>query len=374
VAVKPIARWQIWLGKWLGIVMLNAALLALSGASIYCLLQWRAKRLPAAEQQILRNEVLVARGSAKEKNLDSEIAAEVENRLKERLKTSRVTNVDLPEVRRQILEQVKADVQNVPPGTPRFWVIDLGPAKNSLRGQPLQLRIKFNSSQKSPSGTFDTLWQAGVPEKTKLWRGEQLSLAPDTFHEFKIPADLFDESGVLTLAFMNPNNATLIFSLDDGLEVLYREGSFGLNFVRGLGIIFCWMALLAALGLAAASFLSFPVAAFLSLAVLTMALSSGTLANVVSEGTVMGFNSEAGTTAHSPIDIVVVPVFRAALNVINLAKDFSPIDSLSAGRSITWAELGLAFSRIVLLLGGILALFGIWVFNRRELATAQGTQ
>ena len=35
VATKPIARWQIWLGKWLGIMSLNAALLALSGACVY---------------------------------------------------------------------------------------------------------------------------------------------------------------------------------------------------------------------------------------------------------------------------------------------------------------------------------------------------
>src|SRR5881396_2399154 len=33
VAVKPIARWQIWLGKWLGIVALNAALLLVAGGS-----------------------------------------------------------------------------------------------------------------------------------------------------------------------------------------------------------------------------------------------------------------------------------------------------------------------------------------------------
>src|ERR1700690_4209863 len=46
VAVKPIARWQIWLGKWLGIMSLNAALLSLAGLSIYCLLQWRSSRLP----------------------------------------------------------------------------------------------------------------------------------------------------------------------------------------------------------------------------------------------------------------------------------------------------------------------------------------
>src|SRR5438876_8155463 len=59
VAVKPIARWQIWLGKWLGLVSLNAALLVLSGLSVFILLEWRAKRLPPDQQQVLRNEVLV---------------------------------------------------------------------------------------------------------------------------------------------------------------------------------------------------------------------------------------------------------------------------------------------------------------------------
>jgi hypothetical protein len=131
------------------------------------------------------------------------------------------------------------------------------------------------------------------------------------------------------------------------------------------------MALLAALGLASASFLSFPVAAFFSLGVLTLALSSGTVANAVSEGTLMGFNEETGRTGHSLLDIVAIPVFRALLQVINLAKDFSPIDSLSTGRSITWTQLGMAFGQIVLLFGGSLGLFGIIVFTRRELATAQ---
>src|SRR5204863_1319339 len=68
VAVKPIARWQIWLGKWLGLLSLNAALLAISGAGVYGLLQYRATKLPADQKAILRNEVLVARGSAKPQN------------------------------------------------------------------------------------------------------------------------------------------------------------------------------------------------------------------------------------------------------------------------------------------------------------------
>ena len=108
-----------------------------------------------------------------------------------------------------------------------------------------------------------------------------MSLAPDTFHEFQIPPNLFDTNGVLTIMVVNPNNTALLFPLEDGMEVLYPEGGFAVNFVRGLGIIFCWMALLAALGLAAASFLSFPVAAFFSLAMLVVILSSGTLADAV---------------------------------------------------------------------------------------------
>src|SRR5580692_11578501 len=68
LVTKPVARWQIWLGKWLGIVTLNAVLLAISGACVFALLQWRAARLPAAEQRILREQILVARGSAKVEN------------------------------------------------------------------------------------------------------------------------------------------------------------------------------------------------------------------------------------------------------------------------------------------------------------------
>jgi hypothetical protein len=134
------------------------------------------------------------------------------------------------------------------------------------------------------------------------------------------------------------------------------------------------MALLAALGLAAASFLSFPVAAFVALSVMTLVLCSGTMANAVSEGTIANYDAEKGTKGFSPADVIVIPAFKGILTVINLARNFSPIDSLSTGRSITWSQLGLAAGQIVLLLGGILAIFGMSVLTRRELATAQGTQ
>jgi len=375
VATKPIARWQIWLGKWLGIMSLNAALLALSGTCVYGLLYWRAARLPAAEQKILRKEVLVARGSARPQNYDAAVEAETERILRERLQNAAVEKADLAEVRRQIREQVKAQYQLVPPGYSRGWQIDLGFAKNFLHDKPLQLRVKFNAARQSASGTFLALWQVGAPNVTPLWRtAEPMSLAPDTFHEFEIPPNLFDHQGVLTVIFVNPNDTSLLFPLEDGMEVLYPEGGFALNFARGLGIIFCWMAFLAALGLTAASFLTFPVAAFFSMAVLVVGLSGRTLAEAAGSGTIAGGNAETGIMGHSVADVVLIPVFKGLLAVINLVQSFSPIDSLSSGRSISWTELGSAFAQIVLLLGGMIGLIGVGLFNRRELATAQGNQ
>jgi len=39
----------------------------------------------------------------------------------------------------------------------------------------------------------------------------------------------------------------------------------------------------------------------------------------------MGYDSEKGMAGHSPADAVVIPVFRAILKVVNLAKGFSPL-------------------------------------------------
>jgi hypothetical protein len=296
--------------------------------------------------------------------------------LQERLKASPelAGSADLPEVEKQIREQVKAVYQAVPPGYSREWHVDLSSQKNSLRDRPLQLRIKFNSAGAGASSTFAGLWQVGDPQKMEPWQSERMSLSPDSFHEFQVPANLLDDKGVLTIMFLNLNDTSLLFPIEDGMEVLFPEGGFALNFARGLGIIFCWMALLAAVGLMAASFLSFPVAAFFSMAVLAVVLSSGTLADTVASGSVGVGNDEKGIKGHSAADVIVIPLFKGILNVVSLAKGFSPIDSLSSGLAITWGELGAAFGQIVLLLGGITGIIGIVLFSRRELATAPGNQ
>ncbi len=374
VAVKPVPRWKIWLGKWLGLVSLNGVILLLAGTCVYALLLYRAGKLPADQQAILFKEVLVARGSARPPDFRDEIAAETDRRMRERLAQQPHLKVDLAEVRRQIEEQVKAEYQVVPPGYVKFWQVDLGLQRLFVQGRPMHLRIKFNAAVSSESQTFTGLWQVGVPETPRIWRSDPMSLAPDTFHEFEIPPDLMDEKGILTIAFLNANNVTLLFPLEDGIEVLYWQGGFLLNYLRGLGIIFCWMILLATLGLSTASFLSFPVAAFVSLAMLVLVFSSGTIRTVVTEGSLLGWDPEAEAPSQTWIDKLGVPVFRGIWWVVQLAKGFAPIDALSTGRSVSWTELARAVGQIVLLLSGLLAAAGLWGFHRRELATATPLQ
>jgi hypothetical protein len=372
VTVKPISRWQVWLGKWLGILGLNAMLLTLSGTAIFILLQWRAAHLPPDEQKVLRDEIFVARASMKERepDLTGQIDQKVRQRIAELEKTD-PAELNKAEIRRQVAEEVTAASTSVPPGYGRFWVIDLHTLPERTRNEAFQVRVKFHASDPNPAETYETDWIIGPPDSPRVAKIRQV-LPPDSFQEFQVPPRLLDEKGRLIIDFYNANNASLMFPSEDGFEILYYENSFGMNFIRGLTILLCWLALLAAIGLAAASQLTFPVAAFASMAILLMGLSSGTLQTVVEQGTIMNFNSATGGFGHSPLDLVFVPAFHGALKVIRLVEGFSPIDSLSTGRSITWTTLGLAVAQIVLLLGGIFGAIGILLFSRRELATAQG--
>ena len=156
------------------------------------------------------------------------------------------------------------------------------------------------------------------------------------------------------------------------MAVMHRIGGFAGNFSRGLVIIFCWLALLAAIGLTTASFLSFPVAAFCTIGMLILGMSTGTLKQIVEENGIIQVDPNTGRVDQPGIiNQIAVPFAKTMLAALNLARGFSPIDNLSSGRAITWLELSQAFTQICLVLSGALALIGIAIFTRRELATAQ---
>lgn len=368
VVVKPIARWQIWLGKWLGIMMLNAMLILLAGGAIYALMQVRARKLSASEQTILRNEVFVARKVAMEELPDfEEMAGRV---LRERLKEGPPPEgLPLPALQTIFREQIKSRFQLVAPNQRRMWEIFVAnPAEVS--GRPMTIRARFDPPVPDMNERFMTYWEFG-DVTTKNQFKTNFVMPAEAYVEFPIPPNLVNEKGELHVRFDNLTEKALLFP-DDGLQVMYRVGGFGGNFVRGLGIVFCWLALLAALGLAGASFLSFPVAAFCTIGVLILSLSTGTLKQIVEENGIVAVDPNTGRVEEQTfVNQIAVPIAKGMLGTFNLARGFSPIDNLSSGRAITWSDLSQAFLQICVLLGGLLAAIGISIFTRRELATAQ---
>jgi len=380
VAVKPIPRWQIWLGKWLGVVTLNAVLLTLAGGAVYGLLMYRAARLPTDQQEILRKEVFVARGSLSEPMPD--IESVVNAALADRVSTVDTNNMDFQFIRQKLEGDVRAAYQIVQPGYIRKWEIPVGLAGTVIGGDPIVLRFRFYGTDTNALAEQLCEWRVGSDEKHIS--SVRTHVAANTFHEVPVDPralgpnvvinDLLDKNGNLEVQFTNRDQSAVVFPLEDGLEILYREGSFGLNYIRGLMIILFWLSLLAALGLAAASYMSFPVACFFTLGMLLVALSSGTIATTIAEGTIMGLDHDTGQPISRMFDIVLLPLFRVLLWLVTLVEGFSPVDSLSTGRSITWGTLFQAFGQIVIVLGGLIAFVGVILLNRRELATAQSNQ
>lgn len=368
VASKPIPRWQVWLGKWLGIMALNAMLLAVSAGAVYLLMQWRATQLPPEVRQALQSNILTARASIREPVPDYD--ARVDEVIRQRLAELQSKDINLQEFRTQAREAIKSKDQLVPPDHFRRYRLNLQKHADRLQNQPVFIRIKFHTPELGAKRPYELEFTVGPAESAER-RVAFRPLAAEAQHEIEVDKPVFGPDGTLTVDVANRSGVPLLIPVEDGFELLYPEGGFGLNYVRACLVLLTWLGLLAAIGLAAASFLSFPVAAFLATTVLVLGLSTGTLKAVVEDQTVLGMDHDSNERLYPVVDALMVPVFDLLLDAVNLVQQFSPIDAVSTGRSVTWFDVARASTLVVGLLGGAFAAIGITAFTRRELATAQ---
>ena len=483
VVTKPIPRWQIWLGKWLGVMGMNFILLLFAGGVVYGMVEYRAKKLTrdaleqledrddqeiyniAAMSQIvpyeidpetnrpklddneqpvlrdiqevreavagieekrLRDTVLIARASipisegirVNNEKLEGWIESLKRQYLPVRLEqvlrmkneaeqqrgqkvgelSQELDSYEILQAEIQIEEEIRNYSQVIIPDgrvqltfrKPRTWKPD--------KDEKMILRVYFEDPKVSfkNDNRYGLQLFCGPADKLDLVRTpDGLTLDARTRHEFQIPTSLqsnregggqqsiFDENGVVSVSLMNrdqgePNRndrAQLkVPFLDhrgrlggEGVELMYHEGGFSKNYLRALGIVFAWLGALAALGLFAASFMSFAMSAFACLGVLIISFCVGLMQDVVEEGTVMQTYTE-GQRDSSYVDSYAVPAFKVMISMIKPVKDYSPIEKLTEGRSVTWGELIRAYGYIWGVSGLTLGLLGSVILSRRQLA------
>ncbi|MDA7915689.1 hypothetical protein N9B94_00470 [Verrucomicrobia bacterium] len=372
LVVKPVAKWKIWFGKWLGIFFINFFMLKLCGLFLFGLIAQRAAQLPQEQQIILQEELLVGRGVVN-RMIDDPLPL-VNEIYKERMKTSpEFAMLKTEYAMTQLEKQVRAENQTIPSYHGRIFDVDLGGVIGKVKDKPLQLQLKFNPSGKDLNNRYSLNLILGNTASTNSV-SKQVVLPANRATAISIPANLVDEQGKISVQIQNMSNFDLSFPEEDGIQILFNEYGFRLNFMRGLEILLFWLSLLSAIGLAAGSFLSFPVASFLSLSVLLIGMCTGMLTEVVEDGTLLTAGFKGPLLIRIAVDVVFLSIFKAIVTIFGWAMGYSPIEQISTGRSISWTQMFLGFLQIVVLMGGVCAAFGMTVFSRRELATAQNQQ
>ena len=369
ISAKPIARWEIWVGKWVGLSVFNGVMMAASGVAIYGLLIYQSSKLSEGEQLILKERVMVARNAVSEPPKDRSV--EIENILQERMKKEEIAKMGEDAVRQRVMEDVFMIDQVVNPGHMRFWNIDLPTwRQEKISSEPTHIRFKFHAAEFQRGTNCDMTWIVAKRDGTELWR-ESYSLPANQFHEIMIPPSSIPEKEQFRIECRNYNEMTLIFPQSDPLELLYRDGSFSTNYTRALGIIFAGLVLMAALGLFASSFLSFPVATFMTLGLVLLFSSGQLIQEVLLENTLGDAEKDGGPSqAVRTLDKVMIPVFKFVGGTLKSISPGSPIEDLTSGRSISTGLMISTIFKQIVIAGGIIAGLGMWILTNRELAIA----
>jgi len=406
VVSKPISRGAHLLGKWVGVMVLNAVLLTVSALAIYGFTVFYLAKLPekdSYDRQALETEVLTAREAVTaspdipfEQTARKRLARiEQEDRqhllaLGEEVARQQglgdVTPQRLLELGRgrlmpELLDEAEKEWRVVEPGETGVFIFEglsLAKERSKLTTKQGDRLIQF--LYKTDAST--NLEQQGY-EFPVVLRINGMILAnrdgtPPKFvtnsaQALPLPAALIDDKGMLKVEVINVNpynpyerrDVTLTFSSREKMEVLYHKGDFAMNFLRGVLAMYTKFAFLAMLGLAAATFLSFPVAVVLALLVTVAAMASPYL---LESTRMFGNNPQDFATF---VAFILKNVGKATALLLSRFAEFRPTPLIVDGREFSWMDLGRCALWVGLVWTALAGAIGWMIYRNRELARVQ---
>ena len=385
VISKPISRLTIWLGKWIGIILIHLILLLIASSTVYSIVLWRFYNQPFSDKDKsqIENEVMVGRRVFYPETPDIDEWARKLLQAKILEATKGGAQVDTSPVgQEKMLKDLKREVlgrlAEVPPGGDRIWVYKSLPVGFD---RPLYFRYRvYVSKVSSESQRLTRGWwgiriaepeteenkPANVFEKAKFEQKKYkysffaMTPAPEqimsgTFLEKDLPPKVIDPNGEVVIRFENhdPMGAALCFQKADGPKLLIKYTGFTANYARAVLVIFMQLVILAGLACAAASVLSMPTAVF----VVVSYLMFGSFASFMAGSSFFGGAADyVGYYVGKTILIAVIPM-----------QEFEVTNLVSNGELIEWIFIGKLFLTYFVLRALPLFLIGMWLYWRREM-------
>lgn len=368
VLTKPIRRFQFILGKLLGIIVLDFGLLVLFSVIIYSITILLPQIEKADEEQLTKvnNEFFTARASIVPPRPD--VSKEVDEAY-EKLKRAGEVPAGVDEnpaakknYKNEMASRIGLRKRAASVGEELLWEFENVRLREP--NQPIYVRFKYDVAVNPEDLSIYSRWvigdirqiRLGGPIVTPVYSLERKDLIR-TSQEFKVPGVCVASDGYLAVAFLNVplNDTAVIFPFEDGFEVLFKADSFTLNFIRTVLLVFVRLVFLAALAVFAGSFLSFPVAILLCLAVFTMANMSG-------------FINESFDFLGANINRIYYYSLKPVVNMLPEFDRENPSKYLIPARLLSWSALG-KLSWTTLGLKAIpLTLLSLIIFKFREIA------
>jgi len=429
VAVKPVSRGTYLLGKWIGIVVLDGILLAVSGIAIYGFTVFYLANLPAmdfVDRQAIHTEVLIARvttGPEPARPLEERVIDKlrdlIQNRPEDVLKMGKdeatrrgitwAGDAELREIGKEyatalLTAEARNDWRAIGPQEtetyifkgldPAFtlwrqrydkWHVNASKKIQELTGERLDLSKpeELNEKLKNvprkvveqlPPRPVDMLqfrYKMRAPGHNTLqtvWRvNGRVTPIEMTLGDYQtIPIPVnFIQDGRLEVQIRSPIRTAPTANFIEEIEILYPVGGFTTNYLRAMLALWVKLAFLAMLGLFAATFLSFPVASLLGFSMWLFAIMSGYAADSM-RAFDLGENIVAGALSAG-----IRWINNILITVLGKYGDYTPRALVVEGKLFSWGELASCAFWIGIVWTGIVAALAWIIYQRKELAKVQ---
>lgn len=365
-AVRPVYAFEIWLGKWIGLMAVAALLLGLVGVGTAGLLRWKLRAAPAgeAERRALAEQVLV--GQRRVQPRPEDVSLEAERQLADHARRGwRAELLPRDEALAIIRRQLLAERSTVAPGTTHAWVLDVPARMPRDATVTIRMRCRPGLAGVGPdrgSWSLERLDGTGTP-----WTG-RLRDYHNAVGRLPLPPGLVQPGQALRLTYTHAADAdagTLVFDVDDGIEMRIRESGFLPNYWRALFVVFCRLGLLGAVGLAAGTCFSFPVASF-SASALILLSRTGHYFIAAPDASLM-LAAPENIAARTGLQRASEWMIRGLEHLVAPAVTTSPLSLMADGILVSWGDALRSAFVLLVLYGGALGLFSAWLLRQREL-------
>ncbi len=381
VAVKPIGRTRFLIGKWLGLCLLDLILLAVAGGVISGSLGLELARARAAGENTAAAEelIIVRRGISPER--PPELIASLRVRADEWRRSQPDRWIQLVEESDGNEDHALVDLQaklyadgirawrSVPPGEGREYRFAV---PSSGTGATLRLRPELGRVHSTERIRF----KIGIDGTTQPY-----FIGIDGSDPIPIPVEATADGWVVVTVENLPEPdrtpRTAIFRGKDSVLVELQVGGFAGNLARGLAILAIQLGFIAALGLAAATFLGLPVAVLLVVVVIGAAAGGGMFLGTESPldapAHLHGHDHGSGDPKEQASAVLRFAdrLGRAFVGIFAIWGKSSAIGPVSSGQEVPLSHVGACLLWIGGLWTGLVAFGGGLVFARRELARVQ---